>query len=150
MADTELYIQRLIETDPLRGPLLRTVIQSLQLPQGSRGLDAGCGIGLQCLLLLEALGTDGSVVGIDILPELLSYGSCMIEKAGLAEQITFRQGDVNCLPFEENSFDWAWSADCIGYPAGDLSPALGELTRVVRPGGSIILLGWSSQQLLPV
>ena len=77
MTNTDLYIQRLIESNPLREPLLRNVIQSLQLPQGSRGLDAGCGIGLQCLLLLEALGTDGDVVGLDILPELLSYGSGM-------------------------------------------------------------------------
>jgi len=149
MTNTDLYIQRLIESNPLREPLLRNVIQSLQLPQGSRGLDAGCGIGLQCLLLLEALGTDGDVVGLDILPELLSYGSGMIEKAGLTGQITFRQGDVSCLPFEDDSFDWAWSADCIGYPAGELSPILGELIRVVKPGGRIILLGWSSQQLLP-
>ena len=149
MTNTEIYIQRLIESNPLREPLLRDVIQSLQLPHGSRGLDAGCGIGLQCLLLLEALGTDGHVVGLDILPELLSYGSAMVGKAGLTGQITFRQGDVSCLAFEDNSFDWVWSADCIGYPAGELDPILGELIRVVKPGGSIILLGWSSQQLLP-
>jgi demethylmenaquinone methyltransferase/2-methoxy-6-polyprenyl-1,4-benzoquinol methylase len=56
---------------------------------------------------------------------------------------------VGSLPFEDESFDWAWSADCIGYPLGELTPLLEELARVVRPGGSIILLGWSSQQLLP-
>jgi hypothetical protein len=42
-----------------------------------------------------------------------------------------------------------WSADCIGYPAGKLTPLLEELMRVVKPGGEVILLGWSSQQLLP-
>jgi hypothetical protein len=41
------------------------------------------------------------------------------------------------------------SADCIGYPFGELAPVLAELIRVVRPGGSIIILAWSSQQLLP-
>jgi demethylmenaquinone methyltransferase/2-methoxy-6-polyprenyl-1,4-benzoquinol methylase len=56
---------------------------------------------------------------------------------------------VSCLPFEDNSFDWAWSADCIGYPAGEVAPLLQELVRVIKPGGSVILLGWSSQQLLP-
>ena len=45
--------------------------------------------------------------------------------------------------------DRAWSADCIGYPAGDLQPALAELIRVVKPGGRFFLLGWSSQQFLP-
>jgi ubiquinone/menaquinone biosynthesis C-methylase UbiE len=149
MTATDLYIQRLLESNPLREPLLRTIIQSLRLPEGSRGLDAGCGIGLQSLLLLESVGTDGRVCGLDILPELLAYGTQMIEKAGLDGPITFRQGDINCLPFENDSFDWAWSADCIGYPAGELGPILDDLIRVVRPGGRIFLLGWSSQQVLP-
>jgi demethylmenaquinone methyltransferase/2-methoxy-6-polyprenyl-1,4-benzoquinol methylase len=149
MNSTDLYIQRLLESNPLRAPLLRAIIQSLQLPHGSRGLDAGCGIGLQCQLLLEAVGTDGHIVGLDILPELLAYGTQMIEQAGLAGAIMFRQGDIGRLPFEEDSFDWAWSADCIGYPAGELKPALDELIRVVKPGGSVIILGWSSQQFLP-
>jgi demethylmenaquinone methyltransferase/2-methoxy-6-polyprenyl-1,4-benzoquinol methylase len=149
MSNTDLYIQRLLESNPLRAPLLRSVIQSLQLPQGSRGLDAGCGIGLQCQLLIEAVGTDGHIVGLDILPELLAYGTQMVEQAGLAGPIMFRQGNVSQLPFGEDSFDWAWSADCIGYPAADLSPLLEELIRVVKPGGGIFILGWSSQQFLP-
>jgi demethylmenaquinone methyltransferase/2-methoxy-6-polyprenyl-1,4-benzoquinol methylase len=149
ISETNLYIKRLLESNPLRAPLLRSVIQSLQLPHGSRGLDAGCGIGLQCQLLLEAIGTDGHIVGLDILPELLAYGTRMVEQAGLAGHIMFRQGSVSQLPFGEDSFDWAWSADCIGYPAGELSPTLKELIRVVKPGGSIFILGWSSQQFLP-
>lgn len=46
-------------------------------------------------------------------------------------------------------FDWVWSADCVGYPAGELEPVLKELMRVTKPGGDVILLGWSSQQVLP-
>ncbi|MEW6403885.1 MAG: methyltransferase domain-containing protein [Chloroflexota bacterium] len=149
MIDTDLYIQRLLESNPLREPLLRSIIQALQLPPGSHGLDAGCGIGLQTVLLQEAVGFDGHVTGLDVLPELLAYGSAMVAKAGLSDRVTFRQGDVSHLPFDDHSFDWVWSADCIGYPAGELASNLKELIRVVKPGGSIILLGWSSQQLLP-
>ncbi|MGE5374479.1 MAG: class I SAM-dependent methyltransferase [Bacteroidota bacterium] len=146
---TELYIQNLLESNPLREPLLRPLIQALQLPGGSHGLDAGCGIGLQTVLLLEAVGTDGSIDGLDILPGLLAYARKMVDKAGISEKIAFREGSVTCLPFGDNSFDWAWSADCIGYPAGDLHPALEEMIRVVKPAGSIFILGWSSQQFLP-
>jgi demethylmenaquinone methyltransferase/2-methoxy-6-polyprenyl-1,4-benzoquinol methylase len=149
MTDTDTYIQRLLETNPLREPLLRKVILDLQLPAGSHGLDAGCGIGLQTLLLLEAIGSNGHITGLDILPELLAYGTEIVQKAGLYNQITFREGDVSHLPFEDDTFDWAWSADCIGYPAGELTPILKELKRVIKPGGSVILVGWSSQQLLP-
>jgi SAM-dependent methyltransferase len=99
--------------------------------------------------LSDAVGTDGHVTGLDIMPELLAYGQDLAAKAGLSERVAFRAGDVSCLPFEDNNFDWAWSADCTGYPAGELAPLLQELVRVVKPGGSVILLGWSSQQLLP-
>jgi demethylmenaquinone methyltransferase/2-methoxy-6-polyprenyl-1,4-benzoquinol methylase len=149
MTDTHSYIQRLVEANPLRESLLRSVIQSLQLPPGSRGLDIGCGLGFQELLLAEAIGTGGHVTGLDILPEFLAYAEALAAQAALSEQVMFRQGDMNCLPFEADSFDWAWSVDCAGYPAGEWMPLLHEMMRVVRPGGSIILLAWSSQQLLP-
>jgi demethylmenaquinone methyltransferase / 2-methoxy-6-polyprenyl-1,4-benzoquinol methylase len=149
MTDSSVIIRNLLEANPLREPTLRSIIQSLKLPHRSHGLDAGCGIGLQAFLLAEALGPEGHVTGLDILPELLAYGEDLATKAGLSEQVAFRAGDVSCLPFDDDSFDWAWSADCIGYPAGELEPLLLELRRVVRPGGGVILLGWSSQQLLP-
>jgi demethylmenaquinone methyltransferase/2-methoxy-6-polyprenyl-1,4-benzoquinol methylase len=149
MTDANLVIQNLLESNPLREPTLRAIIQTLSLPQGSYGLDAGCGIGLQELLLAEAVGPEGHVTGLDMLPELLAYAENMVIEAGLSARISFRAGDASCLPFAHDCFDWAWSADCIGYPAGELTPLLQELMRVVKPGGSIILLGWSSQQLLP-
>lgn len=149
MTETDAYIQRLLEANPLREPLLRSVIQALQLPNGSHGLDVGCGVGLQELLLANAVGCDGHVTGVDILPEFLAYGEQLARNSGLSERITFRQGDMNHLPFDAKTFDWVWSADCVGYPAGELSPLLKELMRVVKPGGRIIILAWSSQQLLP-
>jgi demethylmenaquinone methyltransferase/2-methoxy-6-polyprenyl-1,4-benzoquinol methylase len=149
MNDGNLTIQNLLQANPLREPTLHSIIESLQLPRGSQGLDAGCGIGLQTLLLADAIGQDGHITGLDVLPELLTYAEGLVAQAGCSRQITFRAGNVNCLPFDDDCFDWAWSADCIGYPAGDLTPLLQELLRVVKPGGNIILLGWSSQQLLP-
>lgn len=149
MTDATAIIQNLLQANPLREPTLCSAIQALQLPAGSRGLDAGCGIGLQTLLLAEAVGSSGHITGLDILPELLAYGENMVAKAHLSDRITFRAGDVSCLPFADDRFDWVWSADCIGYPAGNLTPLLQELVRVVKPGGRVILLGWSSQQLLP-
>lgn len=149
MTETSVYIQKLLEANPIRESLLRSVIQSLQLPPGSNGLDAGCGIGLQALLLAEAVRPDGHVTGIDLAPEMLAFANEYTSRGGLSDRITFRQGDVNSLPFEENTFDWVWSADCIGYPLDELSPVLKGLMRVVKPGGDIIIMAWSSQQLLP-
>jgi len=56
---------------------------------------------------------------------------------------------VNRLPFDDDAFDWAWSANCVGYHPAEPLPLVRELTRVVKPGGSVAILAWSSQQLLP-
>jgi demethylmenaquinone methyltransferase/2-methoxy-6-polyprenyl-1,4-benzoquinol methylase len=149
MTNAGIYIQRSLEANPLREPVLRAAIQSLGLPLGSNGLDAGSGIGLQALLLAEAVGPDGHITGIDIVLELLAFGNDHVRRAGFSDRITFCQGDVSRIPFADDSFDWVWSADCIGYPLGEWAPLLEELVRIVRPGGSVIILGWSSQQLLP-
>jgi demethylmenaquinone methyltransferase/2-methoxy-6-polyprenyl-1,4-benzoquinol methylase len=147
--DAEAYIRRLEESNPLREPTLRSAIQALHLPSGSRGLDVGCGIGLQALLLAEAVGLAGHITGLDLSPEFLLHAEEIVNKAGLTGRISFRQGDMRDLPFGDHTFDWVWSADCVGYPAGELLPLLREMVRVARPGGSVAILAWSSQQLLP-
>jgi demethylmenaquinone methyltransferase/2-methoxy-6-polyprenyl-1,4-benzoquinol methylase len=149
MSEQAQVIQRLLEANPLREPVLRQVIRSLCLPPGSRGLDIGCGIGSQALLLADAVGADGQVSGVDIAPELVAYGNEAIRQAGYGRRVSLHKGDASHLPFEDHSLDWAWSADCVGYPMGELDPFLKEMIRVVKPGGSVFLLAWSSQQLLP-
>jgi demethylmenaquinone methyltransferase/2-methoxy-6-polyprenyl-1,4-benzoquinol methylase len=142
-------IQSLEQANPLREPTLRSIIAALNLAPGSHGLDIGCGIGLQTLLLAEATSPGGRVTGLDISAELLAYAQSKVKSSPLADRIAFKEGDFNNLPFPDNAFDWVWSADCVGYPAGDLSAALEEIVRVVRPGGRVAILAWTSQQMLP-
>jgi len=150
MTDNDTYIQQLAESNPLREPILHEAIQAIQLPQGSRGLDAGCGIGLQALLLTEAVGPAGHVTGLDISAEFLLHAKKIVNKSGLSEQISLQKGDVNELPFDDDTFDWVWSSDFVGYPISEEPlPLLRELARVVKPEGSVAILAWSSQQLLP-
>jgi ubiquinone/menaquinone biosynthesis C-methylase UbiE len=147
--DMDAYAQRLAVSNPLAEPVVRSAIQALQLPPASRGLDAGCGIGLQALLLAEAVGPAGHVTGLDLSPQLLVHAREIAEKAGLSERISFQQGDVNRIPFDDGTFDWVWSANCVGYHPAEPLPMLRELARVVRPGGTVAILVWSSQTLLP-
>jgi len=143
------YIRLLAQSQPLRDRALRLAVQTLEPPPRSKGLDAGCGIGLPALLLAQAVGPGGHVTGLDLCPDFLVYARQLVEKAGLSERITFREGDVRELPFDDDSFDWAWSVDCVGYAPLEPLPLVQELARVVKPGGSVAILTWSSQMLLP-
>jgi demethylmenaquinone methyltransferase/2-methoxy-6-polyprenyl-1,4-benzoquinol methylase len=68
---------------------------------------------------------------------------------GLSDRLSFQEGDAHKLPFADNGFDWVWSSDYAGYPVGDLLPLLNDFARVVKPGGTVTILAWSSQSLLP-
>jgi demethylmenaquinone methyltransferase/2-methoxy-6-polyprenyl-1,4-benzoquinol methylase len=150
MTDTNTYIQQLNDFNPLRESIIRMAIQNLQLPQGSRGLDAGCGIGLQVLMLAEEVGPSGHVTGLDISADFLQYARGMVKTSELSKCVSFEEGDVHNLPFADESFDWVWSVDCVGYPAAEKPVILlKELARVVKPGGRVAIMGYSSQQLLP-
>ena len=147
--DRGTYAHKLALSDFLRESTIRSAIQALKLPSGSRGLDAGCGIGSNALLLSEAVGPGGHVIGLDLSSEFLVIARKIAKKSGLSEQTSFQEGNVNQLPFDDDSFDWALSVDCVGYASLEPLPLVKELARVVKPGGSVAILGWSSQQLLP-
>lgn len=152
--EAEIYTHKMMYF--LREPAIRVAIQQLNLPMGSRGLDAGCGIGLITKLLSEAISPAGHVIGLDVSPQYLNHAKDTMRSFILPEQISFQEGDVNKLPFDNDSFDWVWSMDTIwpgpkemGCPSEDPLSMVKELARVVKPGGIVAILFWSSQKLLP-
>jgi ubiquinone/menaquinone biosynthesis C-methylase UbiE len=142
------YIESLLACNPLRETILRAMIKALNLPKGSSGLDAGCGIGLQTLLLAKQVGTTGHVIGLDVSAKMLDYGGELVKEAGLSERISFKEGDITKLPFANNAFDWVISIDCVGYRPETIS-FLSEIVRVTKPGGIVAIAAWSSEKLLP-
>ncbi len=135
--------------EPLRRPVVQAVLHAFPLPEASRGLDVGCGIGLQTLQLARAAGPGGHVTGMDISPSFLEAARDLARQAGLLERVSFQPGSWSMMPFERGAFDWVWSMDAAGYAPGDPLSILRELARVVRPGGRLVLGYWSSQCLLP-
>lgn len=149
-SEAETLIHKLDATDSLRAPVIRQALQLLELQEGSAGLDAGCGTGSHAMLLADAVGPGGRVTGLELSPELVDHAKAMAARSKLEGRIEFRQGDLRSLPFTDGHFDWAWSVDCVGHVSiGDPLAGLRELARVVRPGGLVALLFYSSQVLLP-
>lgn len=107
------------------------------LAEGDRWLDLGVGTGTIFDATLGRTGTRG--VGMD-------YARPMVEisrRKPQAHRAGFLQGNGICLPFRENSFDLAFSVDVMHHIAFEglthLRLALGEVHRVLRPGGRVVI-----------
>lgn len=140
----------------LTEPAVRSAIQTLNPAPGSKGLDAGCGLGNHTLWLAEAVAPGGHVTGVDIDDRALSLAEKNASKHPLKDSVGFKNGDIRKLPFDDNSFDWVWSADVLYlwlFGKGNVDeiadPIMKELARVVKPGGTVALLFWSLHSLLP-
>jgi ubiquinone/menaquinone biosynthesis C-methylase UbiE len=111
-----------------------------ELPPG-RALDAACGTGRHARRLVELGHT---VSGIDLTPEMLERASAGVPQA------SFTVADVRELPFADESFSIAVCGLALAH-LPSLDGAVGELSRVLGPGGRLIvsvlhpfqaLLGW--------
>ena len=143
------YIRQLLLMDEMREPTIRQAMKALHLPPGSRGLDVGCGSGALTLALVKEIGSNGHVTGLDSAASHIAYSTERAKESSVADRVSFQEGSMYDLPFEQNSFDWAWSVDCVGYSPLEPKKALSECQRVVKPGGIVALLAWSSEKLLP-
>ena len=134
-----------------REPLINKITNSLKIPKASKGLDAGCAIGTITKHLSDLVGNQGLVFGLDYSKNFIKYAKNKYQ----VESMQFKEGDVNALPFDTDTFDWVWSMDVawpgpkeLGFPSEDPVPIIEEFYRVIKPGGSVYLIFWSSQQLL--
>jgi len=111
------------------------LVDALQLPGGTAVLDAGCGPGH---LVIELTKRDFRVSGFDGAEGMLKRAQERVDESTPSFPVDLRQGDIEALPYESESFDLVLSTGVIEYLSGDAT-VLGELFRVLRPGGHLLL-----------
>jgi len=95
--------------------------------------------------LALALATDlpeAEVIGVDLSEGMLGVGRQKVERNGLRSRVRLEQADAENLPFEDGSFDAVTVAFGVRN-FENLDKGLGELQRVLRPGGHLMVLEFS-------
>jgi len=110
----------------------REMVRKIARAQPQRVLDVATGTAGVAIAL--ALVTEASIVGVDISEPMLERGRERVEKLGLDRRIKLQEARAEQLPFAAGSFDAVSFSYLLRYVA-DPAAALGELARVLRPGG---------------
>ncbi|MGB8212601.1 MAG: methyltransferase domain-containing protein [Anaerolineales bacterium] len=113
---------------------------------GDRLLEAGCGSGLLCRQVAPAIAPGGRITGLDISPELLHIARNYASQAGLVDAIQWCAGKAEDLPFADASFTAAFAARLFLHVSKP-EVVLGELRRVLRPGGKLVALDWDFESV---
>ena len=107
-------------------------LAEVDVPNGARVLDVGCGTGVLTRRLAAEPGV-ASVVGVDAATSLVERAR---ELAGELERVEFTVADARALPFTEHDFDVVVFDSTLSHVPGP-AEALAEAFRVLRPGGSL-------------
>ena len=111
------------------------IFDSLKLQPGARVLDAGCGVG-HVAVHLASKGLQ--VYGIDVVKNHVRWAQQCVKDRGFAKSVTVRLMDYHHLELPDRSFDGVYTIETLVH-ATDPEKALGEIFRVLKPGGSIAL-----------
>ena len=117
------------------GPDLTAMLDAAALRGDERVLDAGCGAGHTALAFAPRVA---EVVGLDLTEAMLAQGRKLARQQERAN-ITFQRGDVEKLAFDDSSFDLVTSRYSAHHYPHPLA-ALREFARVLKPGGSLLLV----------
>lgn len=120
----------------------RFTIEVSGVRTGNKVLDVAGGTGDLTRYFSRLVGSTGKVVLSDINSSMLNMGRDRLIDQGYTNNVEYVQANAECLPFADNTFD------CITIAFGlrnvtDKDAALRSLTRVLKPGGRLLVLEFS-------
>jgi SAM-dependent methyltransferase len=108
-----------------------------KINQDEQILDIGCGAGVDTILAATMVGSKGSVVGVDIVPEMIARAESNLQMMDL-DNVNFQQASGENLPFSSDTIDVVISNGVINL-IPDKEAAMSEIVRVLKPTGRLMV-----------
>jgi SAM-dependent methyltransferase len=112
-------------------PASEHFLDRFAITQTMHVLDVGCGLGGAARFVADRYGA--RVSGIDLTPEFVATGQALNDWVGLGDRITLEQGSALGMPFEDETFDAAYTMH-VGMNIADKRALFAEAARVLKPG----------------
>ncbi len=125
-------------------PHIAAGLRLLNVQPGERVLEVGFGTGHGLITLAHAVGSTGQVFGVDLAAGMIDVAREQVCKENVHEVVRLNRGSALHLPYAADSFDAVFSSfllDLIDTP--DIPIVLGEMRRVLKPGGRVGLVSMS-------
>jgi ubiquinone/menaquinone biosynthesis C-methylase UbiE len=116
--------------------LTRRTAEIAGLKPGMKVLDVSSGRGTQSILYAREYGV--YVTGVDISEEMVKSAAENAKNEQVEKQVTFKIGDSQELPFEDNYFDAVINECAVGIP-DDSQKVLEEMVRVAKNGAPVVI-----------
>jgi SAM-dependent methyltransferase len=124
-------------------PAYCAAVAEAGIRRGGVAVDVGCGTGRALPPLREAVGPEGSVIALDVTPEMLGAA----RRRSITAKAALILADARSLPFADASADAIFAAGLVHH-LPDSGAGLRELARVTRPGGLLVLFHPSGRAAL--
>lgn len=124
------------------------LLLGLLAPYAKRGrsmLDVGCASGYYSVRYAKR---GGRATGIDVADSSLSLARERARRAGVADRCVFAMGDLRDLPVDDRSYDVVLATEVLEH-IREQRQALGEISRVLRPGGTLVMSSPGALDAMP-
>jgi ubiquinone/menaquinone biosynthesis C-methylase UbiE len=141
---TEVIVERYQKETKTANLGCANLSSHFNIKHGDVVLDLGCGRGKQAIELGDKVGNDGEIIGLDLTEKMVNAAN----EANNKENVSFIQGDIHNLPFDNDKFHSVYS-NCVINHSLEKEKVYKELYRVLKSGGHFLVGDVMSVERLP-
>jgi arsenite methyltransferase len=117
---------------------VQAAVDATGLGPGQSAADLGFGGGVGLRALLDRVGPEGVVHGVDLSATMLATARTHYREEIANGQLSVQEGDLAALPLPDSSLDAVITINTL-YFVSDVEAVIAEIARVLRPGGRVVI-----------